>query len=133
MEWQQQWAAAVKDTGSRLNLAGGSTRTSFRSLSLVNAQLSPGSGTSSVSRQLPHCSQALCGSRALEEEKEEEKDFAGWDLTITKLSRQQGHALGGSQEGHTAGKSFQPLAGERRQRRADTREPVCTGKVYSHH
>lgn len=64
-----------------------SARTSFRSLTPVNAQLSPVSGTSSVSRQLcPHCSQALCGSRALEEE---EEDSAGWDLTITKLSMQQ--------------------------------------------
>lgn len=102
LEWQQQWEAAVQDTGNRLNLAGGSARSSFRSLSLVNAQLSPVSATSSVSRQLPHCSQACCGSRALGEE---EEDFAGWDLTITKLSRQQGHALGGSQEGqHSWGK-----------------------------
>ena len=98
LEWQQQWEAAVQDTGSRFNLAGGISRTSFRSLTLDNAQLSPVSGTSPVSRQLcPHCSQAPCGSRALEEE--EEEDFAGWDLIHTKLSMQQEHALGGSQEG----------------------------------
>lgn len=71
LEWQQQWDAVGQDTGSRLNLAAGSARTSFRSLTLANAQLSPVSGTSSVHRQLPHCSRALCGSRALEEEEEE--------------------------------------------------------------